>query len=317
MNFVSELLTHVVNLDILLSMKKLVKTITKYLVAIIKGMLIGLAVLIPGVSGGSMIMSMGIYEQAVSITSKDKRVRNRAILFMIPYVIGIVLGVLLLAGVMQWCFAHYPLQTALAFIGMILGSLPMLYRKVKGKKFSLIGALLFVLMVAIMIALPHFTQGNASLPMSFVGAVTGVSLGFLAAGTMIVPGISGSMVMLVLGYYHSLLAHIDRIKEAVFAILGGNGFVDGLGEPLFVLGFFGIGVILGLLLVSRGIKYLLSHKPVPTYYAIMALMLTSPYPIILKGGFTLSMLTPLTVITGLVVFVLGFTLAMVLDKREG
>ena len=115
----------------------------KYIIAIIKGMLIGLAVLIPGVSGGSMILTMGIYEQAISITSRDKNVRRKAIVFMIPYVIGIALGVLLLSGVMVWCFANYPFQTAMAFIGMILGSLPMLLRNVKGKKFSFVGAVLF------------------------------------------------------------------------------------------------------------------------------------------------------------------------------
>lgn len=86
----------------------------KYIIAIIKGMLIGLAILIPGVSGGSMILTMGIYEQAISITSRDKNVRRKAIVFMIPYVIGIALGILLLSGVMVWCFANYPFQTAMA-----------------------------------------------------------------------------------------------------------------------------------------------------------------------------------------------------------
>lgn len=288
----------------------------KYIIAIIKGMLIGLAILIPGVSGGSMILTMGIYEQAISITSKDKSVRRKAIVFMIPYVIGIALGVLLLSGVMVWCFANYPFQTAMAFIGMILGSFPMLFKKVKGKKFSFIGAVCFVLMVAVMILLPHMTGSAQELTVNFTGAALGVALGFVAAGTMIVPGISGSMVMLVLGYYHSLIGHVDALKNSLFSLIAGKGVQDSFGSNVFILLFFGIGVLLGLLAVSRGIKWLLSHKPVPTYYAIMGLMLASPYPIILKSEFTAAILTPVNVLTGLLTLVLGFGLAMFLDIKD-
>lgn len=288
----------------------------KYIIAIIKGMLIGLAILIPGVSGGSMIMTMGIYEQAISITSKDRNVRRKAIVFMIPYVIGIALGVLLLSGVMVWCFANYPFQTAMAFIGMILGSLPMLCRQVKGKKFSFIGAILFVVMVAIMVILPHMTGAAKEMSVDFAGAALGVALGFIAAGTMIVPGISGSMVMLVLGYYHNLIGHVDALKNSLFSLIAGKGVLSSFGSDIFILLFFGIGVLLGLLVVSRGIKWLLHHKPVPTYYAIMGLMISSPYPIILKSEFTASILTPINVITGIIVLVLGFGLAMFLDLQD-
>lgn len=288
----------------------------KYIIAIIKGMLIGLAILIPGVSGGSMILTMGIYEQAISITSKDKSVRRKAIVFMIPYVIGIALGVLLLSGVMVWCFANYPFQTAMAFIGMILGSFPMLFKKVKGKKFSFVGALCFILMVAVMILLPHMTGSAQELNVNFTGAALGIALGFVAAGTMIVPGISGSMVMLVLGYYHSLIGHVDALKNSLFSLIAGKGVQSSFGSDVFILLFFGIGVLLGLLAVSRGIKWLLSHKPVPTYYAIMGLMLASPYPIILKSEFTAAILTPVNVLTGLLTLVLGFGLAMFLDLKD-
>lgn len=279
----------------------------KYVLAVLKGILIGLAVLIPGVSGGSMILSMGIYEQAISITSRDKKVRRNAFVFLLPYILGIVIGVLGLAFLIEWLMTNYLFETAMCFIGMILGSLPMLLRKVKGKKFSLVGALLFVLMVAIMVVLPHLSQGSASLSVSFTGAVLGIALGFIAAGTMIVPGISGSMVMLVLGYYNDLLSHITGLQQFDKSTFFGH---------FFVLAFFGIGVLLGLLLVSRGIKWLLTHKSVPTYYAIMGLMVASPYPIILKSNFNWSALTLSNLIFGGLALLLGFFLAMLLDRKE-
>ena len=287
----------------------------KYVIAILKGILVGLAVLIPGVSGGSMIMTMGIYEQAISITSRDRKIRRSAIVFLIPYGIGIVVGILGLAFVIKWLMEHYLFETALCFIGMILGSLPMLYKKVKGEKFSLIGAVLFLLMVGIMIALPHLSRsagGEGRLTMSFTGALLAVILGFIGAGTMIVPGISGSMVMLVLGYYHDIIGHITGLKEVV------KGGFSGAAIPwghVFALGFFAVGALLGLLLVSRWIKWLLSHCPVPTYYAIMGLMLASPYPIFIKSGLNLAGMGAGHLVAGAVTLILGFALALFLDRQ--
>ena len=287
----------------------------KYVIAILKGILVGLAVLIPGVSGGSMIMTMGIYEQAISITSRDKKVRRAAIVFLIPYGIGIVVGILGLAFVIKWLMERYLFETALCFIGMILGSLPMLYKKVKGQKFSLVGALLFVLMVTIMIALPHLS-GNAGsegrLTVGVGGAVMAVILGFIGAGTMIVPGISGSMVMLVLGYYNDIIGHITGLKDLV------KGGFSGAALPwdhVFALGFFAVGAVLGLLLVSRWIKWLLGHCPVPTYYAIMGLMLASPYPIFIKSGLNFAGMGAGHLVAGCITLILGFALALFLDKQ--
>ena len=278
----------------------------KYVIAILKGILVGLAVLIPGVSGGSMIMTMGIYEQAISITSRDRKVRRAAIVFLIPYVVGIVVGILGLAFVIKWLMEHYLFETALCFIGMILGSLPMLY---------IVGAIMFVLMVGIMIALPHLS-GNAGsegkLTMSLGGALMAVVLGFIGAGTMIVPGISGSMVMLVLGYYNDIIGHITGLKEVVKGGLSGAAIPWG---HVFALGFFAVGAVLGLLLVSRWIKWLLGHCPVPTYYAIMGLMLASPYPIFIKSGLNFAGMGVGHLIAGCVTLVLGFALALFLDKQ--
>ena len=173
----------------------------KYVIAILKGILVGLAVLIPGVSGGSMIMTMGIYEQAISITSRDRKVRRAAIVFLIPYVVGIVVGILGLAFVIKWLMERYLFETALCFIGMILGSLPMLYKKVKGEKFSVVGAILALLMVVIMIALPHLS-GNAG-----------------SEGHLTVGGIDTAVATLM-----GLLA-----KEEIVAVLGVLDFA-GMGK---------------------------------------------------------------------------------------
>ena len=393
------------------------KTIRNWLFAVLKGTLVGLAIVIPGVSGGSMLLTIGVYEDAVSITSRDKRVRNAAIVKLIPYAIGIVLGVAALSFVITWLLGNFELYTILLFCGLILGSLPILFRHVTKQKLRVSGPVVALLMVAIMIALPvlgdrtseqferlsgtdalslnerivlveadageaitvektggtyavykvksplsglsglranvadgvvfesdtaddvFFTENVTDPTLSADGTLTvdgqvytvyravdtlqnGVpsmllagALGFVAAGTMIVPGISGSMVLLVLGYYNSVMTHL---KSAIVAALSLN--FAALWPHMGVLIPFVIGVALGLLLVSKFIKWLLDKHPTPTYYGIIGLMLASPYAILAKSTvFGASFFADLhwyTVVIGLACLAGGFAVARMLSKRE-
>ena len=134
------------------------KKILEWIFAILKGTLVGLAIVIPGVSGGSMLLTIGVYQDVVSITSRDKAVRSKAIVKLIPYALGIVLGVAGLSFVITWLLANYELYTILTFCGLILGSLPMLIKEIRGqigvKRISPFYLLLSALTVALMIALP-------------------------------------------------------------------------------------------------------------------------------------------------------------------
>lgn len=397
---------------------ELTKKIWNWVAAILKGTLVGLAIVIPGVSGGSMLLTIGVYEDAVSITSKDREIRRKAILKLIPYAIGIVLGVAALSFVITWLLANFELYTILLFCGLILGALPLLIREVRGKKVRLSYLLAALLMVAVMIALPLLnnrtsetferldasdtfalndrivlvqtdatgeritvSKGNAAQPIwKIKSAQSGLSglrasvsdgvlleneatdayrseqpidlngawsgdrllldgdaytvyravdtlsngvpsaliaavLGFIAAGTMIVPGISGSMVLLVLGYYNSVMTHL---KSAIIAALSFD--LTALFPHLIVLVPFALGVIAGLLIVSKAIKWLFDKHPTPTYYAIIGLMLSSPYAIFMKATvFDASFLPGLrwyNVVIGLVCLAVGFFAASRLSGEK-
>lgn len=357
-------------------------TVIQWLFAVLKGTLVGLAIVIPGVSGGSMLLTIGVYEDAISITSKDKEIRRKSIIKLIPYALGIVLGVAALSFVITWLLANFEFYTILLFCGLILGVLPMLFNQVKGVPVKPQYIAVLLLMAGIMIALPllnNRTQEDFELltqedkidfneriilvedssnPASVItvkkqssaypvlkvkspfsglaglratisdgiqleyeseddtflnnepinpdlsengmlqvngssyrvyravdhlnrgvtSSILAAVLGFIAAGTMIVPGISGSMVLLVLGYYNSIMTHL---KTAIVCAVT-FGFSE-LLPHLAILIPFGIGVILGLLFVSKGVKWLLVNHPVPTYYGIIGLMLTSPYAILMKS----------------------------------
>ena len=360
------------------------QNVLNWIIAVLKGTLVGLAVVIPGVSGGSMLLTVGVYEDAVSITSKDKALRRAAIKKLIPYAIGIVLGVAALSFVITWLLANFEFLTILLFSGLILGSLPMLFKKIRGQKVTPVCILVAVLMIALMVLLPYLNDttnerfarldpadtlsvgerivmadeerdelvvqngdplravyeirsaggtfgkpsdgyvlrnaldketrfsvdgetvfdlsvdasGLLTLTLRESGAAVKLAayrsvdalndgvwsallallLGFIAAGTMIVPGISGSMVLLVLGFYNSVMLHL---KGFIVCLLTAN--FSAIGPHLLVLLPFAAGIVLGLLFVSKAIRWLLDKYPTPTYYGILALMLASPYAIFLKA----------------------------------
>jgi len=400
------------------------QVILNWIIAVLKGTLVGLAIVIPGVSGGSMLLTIGVYEDAVSITSKKKEVRNAAILKLIPYAIGIVLGVAVLSFVITWLLANYELYTILAFCGLILGSLPMLVKEIRGqigvKRVAPSYFLLSAVMIALMVALPLLNnrttedferltaedqlmlndrvvlfegsapsdaeqitvkKNDSSMPVlkiksgesglagmradisdgvileydslddvnwneepvqlvrtgdstvsiggtsytvyraidtlnnGLISALLAAALGFIAAGTMIVPGISGSMVLLVLGFYNSVMSHL---KGAIIALLTFQ--FAALPQHLIVLIPFAIGVVLGLLIVSKLVKWLLDQYPTPTYYAIIGLMLSSPFAIFMKSSLLnetfLQSMHWYTVVIGLICLIGGFLAAIRLSKDE-
>ncbi len=297
---------------------KTIKWILDQFLAVVKGAIIGLAVVIPGVSGGSMIMTFGIYERVLDITCADRKRRNKAVVFLIPYLLGIILGVLLLAGLIEAAFEQFPLQTILLFTGLILGSLPMLFGHVKGKKVGAASIVALLAMVALLIVLPYLssrTTADSQLTLSVWGCILSAILGFIAAGTMIVPGVSGSMVMLVMGYYHDLLRLVDGVKTALFA-----GDLAEMGKCALPLIPFGVGVIVGILAVTKLLRWLLKRFEVPTYFAIIGLMAASPYAIFVKsweqGTLGAGNLTLINFLTGAVCLFAGFLAAYLMDKQE-
>ena len=397
------------------------KTILNWIFAVLKGTLVGLAIVIPGVSGGSMLLTIGVYEDAVSITSKDKARRRAAIKKLIPYAIGIVLGVVVLSFVVTWLLANFEFLTILLFSGLILGSLPMLFKEIKGKRVKPGYVIVALLMIALMVLLPYLNDtttetfkqlgaddtlsigeriilsdasdetitvksGDAvdiwelksaggtfgkpedgirlrnsadkkvfyslhgaevfdlaigetgrltltaretgetletpvfraadALNSGVVSALLALLLGFIAAGTMIVPGISGSMVLLVLGYYNSIMTHLKSFVVCVFTLNFSH-----MGPHLLVLVPFGVGVLLGLLIVSKAIRWLLDKHPTPTYYGILALMLASPYAIFLKAkcfgpAFSQSLSQWWFIPGAILCLAIGFFASYMMSKKE-
>lgn len=283
----------------------------RFLVKLCKGMLIGMSVVIPGVSGGSMAVSMGIYDQIIDFTTARRDSRKKGV-GLLPFGIGIILGVLVFAFFIERMFARFPLQTAFLFVGMILGAMPMLLMRVRGQAFRVSHAILLLSTITIMVLMPIASK-NAGLALTLLPdakhALIALLLGFAAAATLIVPGVSGSMLLILLGYYEPVLQYVNAFSLSVLQL----DFAS-MGNSVIILMPFAIGALLGVVVMSRLIKLLLRRYPCATYYAIMGLVLASPFAVLWQQSFR-----GIQVLDGIVCVALlavGFFIAMLLGRGE-
>ena len=277
---------------------------------VLKGMLIGIANIIPGVSGGTMAVSMGIYDRLISCISHPFKDFKNNVLFLIPIALGMGLAIVASAFGIDYLFETFPLQTNLLFIGLILGSLPAIYKKVKSATMRLghIAAAIFFFSLVVGMAMLNGANGNyVQLEVTFIALVKLFLIGVLASATMVIPGVSGSMVLLLLGYYNPILASINDFIRART-----DFDVPAMLNEFGVLFPFGIGVIVGVLVIAKIIEYIFEKFPLYAYWAIIGLIVASPIAIIAMGTFPV--LTVINVGTGIVALALGIFVAMKLGE---
>lgn len=273
----------------------------------VKGFIIGVANIIPGVSGGTLAITLGIYEKLIGIISHFFKNIKENIKFLLPIIIGAVLSILILSNVISYSLEEFPLPTTLLFIGLILGGLPMLFGKIKKgpKKGRQINLLIFLITFSIVAIFGFMNTGNAAVDLSNLNLIDYILLfivGMIAAATMIIPGISGSFMLMLLGYYKPI---IDTIKTL-------SNFND-IGHCLTILIPFGIGVVVGIVLIAKIIEILLEKFPIKTYYGIIGFVLASIITIFIP--LTKVAVTVPSVIVGIILLLLGGVVAYKLGDK--
>lgn len=268
-------------------------------------MVVGIANIIPGVSGGTMMVAMGLYDKLIHAITHLKSEFKESMKLLIPIFIGAGLAIVTLARLFEFLLERYPIPTNFAFCGLIAGSLPFIFDKVKGHTVSIgkIIAFLIFFAVVILMAVMGETSGNAAdVSFGIVNVIKLLLVGIIAAATMVVPGVSGSMMLMLLGYYDTILKTINQFIDALIAF-----DVQGIFVQCGVLVPFGIGVVLGIFLIAKLIEFIFSKAEIHAYYAIIGLIIASPVAILLKtdwSGFSV-----MTLIVGIVTFVAGWFVA--------
>lgn len=242
------------------------------LTLVLKGFVMGIANIIPGVSGGTLALTLGIYEKFIKAISHFFSNLKENIKFLFPIAIGMVLAIVSMSRVISYSYDNFPIPTSLFFVGLVIGGIPMLYRKVSGKKEKkeisswVIFSFAFILVLALALSEQLF---NLNMMVSFSKMNIGsylllLIIGVITAATMVIPGVSGSLVLMLLGYYYPILEVIKNLTK-----------LENLSSNLLIVLFFGIGVLIGIVLIAKLIEYLLKKYEVKTYYGVLGFIVAS------------------------------------------
>lgn len=273
---------------------------------VLKGIVVGVANIIPGVSGGTMMVSMGIYDKLIHCLTHLFKEFKESMKFLIPIFVGVGIALVGLSFIIQPAFEHFPLQTSCLFIGLIVGGLPAAWKKVKGKgiKVSYIVPFLLFFALVVGLALVGEKEGNAAdLTFGLWSCIKLFVVGIIASATMVIPGVSGSMMLLLLGYYNPI---VSAIKDFVTALASFDmqGILQGCG----VLIPAGIGIVVGIFAIAKLIEIIFEKFPMQAYWAIIGLIVASPFAVLLMAQ--LGTITVLSVAVSVVTFAIGFVIAM-------
>lgn len=248
-----------------------------FLILLLKGFIIGVAFIIPGVSGGTLAIYLGVYQGILDSIDNLFRQFKKSVLYLLPILLGVGLSVVLLAKLVSILLDWNSFIVLFFFIGLIIGGIRFVYKRAEITKLdpSLIISFLVSFGLLILIIILDKTSSNPGIDyfsFSFWTYLLIFALGAIASITMIVPGISGSAVLLVLGFYTAIVSNVV-----------GNIFdFSSIGYNLQVVIPFGLGALAGILVFSKIINFSLRKYPKQTYFAILGFIIASVMGVLLE-----------------------------------
>lgn len=274
---------------------------------VIAGILVGMANIIPGVSGGTMMVIFGVFHPLMKsisgITTKGEP-KWPHIKYILTLVIGVVIGLLVFSKVMEYCLLNIYTQTMYCFFGMILFSIPIFKMKeMKEEKFNPIPFIIGIVIIALMFILaPAETDYVITdFPdVEFFYIITMIIVGFIAGFAMFLPGVSGSMFLLIIGKYYlfnSLMANVTTFEFNITIPL------------LFMI----LGLLVGVIISSKVTRWALNRSRGFTLNLIMGLVVASCIAII---PFTASY-DFVTILTSILAVIIGGMTIILLERVIG
>lgn len=192
------------------------------LIDFIKGILIGIALVIPGLSGSIFAVVVGLYEPILHAVNNVRKEFKKSFLFLLPIVLGVVIGILLSTKMVLWVTQNYIQQSYFFFIGLVLGSVPLVLRKVKGIKFKPQYLLLSVISFAAILAISFMLAGKneeVAKEAITIAKITGVGdfliltfAGLFACASMSIPGVSGSVMLMVMDNMAMFITQLQIVQ---------------------------------------------------------------------------------------------------------
>jgi len=250
----------------------------KFLKRLLAGMAIGVGAAIPGVSGAAVAVVFHVYEEVIDAVNNIRKKVGYAIKVLIPILLGAVIALLPCIYLFSLAFEHMMFVLMSIFVGFLLGSLPSITDEVKGHKPTkkqwvvvIIGILFVISLGVLSIFLgPNIKMDSQFDVMPLWLYLVLIPVGAVAAVALTVPGLSGSLILLVIGFYRPL---IDHVKNWGVEALKGDWSHFGMLAGTILC--FGVGCIIGIVFVSKVMSYLLAKHRITTYFGIIGFIIGS------------------------------------------
>lgn len=258
----------------------------------LKGIIISISLIIPGVSGGTIAMILGIYDKLIHSVNNILTDFKNQYKILLEVGIGTIVGILLFSNIVSSLLDKYPIQLGYLFIGIILGGAPLMFRKATVIGFN--KRSLIYLILGIIIVLPMGSEGadNSAIltSLTLVNFIGLFVAGIIIAIALILPGISGSFMLLILGLYSTVINAVTVLNTLILF-------------PIF------LGCVVGTIVITKIIEQLLDKYPEPTYMIIFGFILGSVLKVFPGYGGINSLI-------GIILGIAGFVMTYYISRNE-
>lgn len=258
----------------------------------IKGFIVGIGKIIPGVSGALLAISMGIYDKSIEYICNFKNNKKESIKYLFPIGIGIILSIICFSKIISFCLDKFYIVTMLFFVGLIIGGVPSVARNIQKKDYTIVMiSFIFFFLISI---------GNSSniyvVTNKFIDYFMFFLSGVIEAIGTVVPGISSTALLMIVGTYNDVINAIGNLNN--FRIL----------IP------FGIGLLFGLILIVKIIYILLSKCENKVYAFSLGILLSSIILLIIKTfRYRVDIIY---LIIGIISMIVGIFIGNLMDKKK-
>lgn len=264
------------------------------LLLFLKGFIIGLGKVIPGVSGSLLAISLGVYKKAMDYVNSFFKCKKESLSFLMPLAIGVVIAVLLGSKIILHFITNYYVFTVVFFIGLIVGTVPSIIKENKMNSkdyFVILSIVTFFFLLHRFVYLEEFVSTNSLSSYIYI-----FFLGFLDAVTTILPGVSGTATYMMLGSYSFILE--------LFA----NPF-----SQLFYCFLFGLGLLMGLILMIKFVSFCFTKCEHLTWVVIIGFLFSSILSLFLD---VIDYINQTNLFSLILLFLIGFQILSLLDKEQ-
>jgi putative membrane protein len=282
---------------------------------LLKGLAIGTAAIIPGISGGTIAFMLGIYDQIIDAIVSIRLHTKKSLQVLLPVAVGIVVAIGLLTYPVGLALTYAPFPTVTLFAGFVVGSLPHL-RKDLPNQLNIKAWVFLIVPAVIAMLLGVFSvigELDATLVLTgdaFLPKLSLFMVGLLGVSAFVVPGISGSMLLLSIGFYEPVLSSLNRLLDNLFDI-------NRLIPEVINFALLGVGALVGFVLISMLMKWLLTYHRSEVNLAVFGFILGSLVAIFYNYEMipVYESLNLIMVIIGLLTLALGIWISLELNKR--